>query len=277
MFRSGLKRIGKKLLGRGEPAAKPAPSPAAEPAPAWAPRAFVKPESKGAVEPAAAAAAKPLPEPVLKELPEVVAKTAPQAAPKAAPAPKTGPVALVVEKVAAPVAAAAVAPAPATPAPAAKHVSSFANLAAMAASGQLGEARHADQSGTDLDAYRERMRVNGREDIKLAGIGLNTAEDGTQFVGPVNNESSRAKAVGLVLSIDQHECISCGTCVEQTEDVFFLGEDDKSGDEVKAEVLKQEGPMDLIQDAIDACPVTCIHWLDGEELTDIHSAGGLTA
>ena len=79
------------------------------------------------------------------------------------------------------------------------------------------------------------------------------------------------------VDIDQHECISCGTCVEQTEDVFYLGEDDKSGEEVKAEVLKQEGPMDLIQDAIDACPVTCIHWLDGEELTDIHSAGGVSA
>ena len=180
-----------------------------------------------------------------------------------------------------PVPAAEPAPAPAAPAPAAKPsgapVSSFANLAAMAASGQLGEARHADQSGTDLDAYRERMLANGREDVELAGIGLNTAEDGAQFVGPVDNESSRAKAEGLVLSIDQHECISCGTCVEQTEDVFYLGEDDKSGEEVKAEVLKQEGPMDLIQDAIDACPVTCIEWMDQAELGDVHSAGGIPA
>lgn len=257
MFRSGLKRIGKKLLGRGESAAKAAPSPAAEPAPTWAPKAFVKPASQLGAE--------PTPQPV------------PELLPKAEPKPTQDPVALVMPKTTEPVVAAKPAPPPAAPAPAAKPVSSFANLAAMAASGQLGEARHADQSGTDLDAYRERMRVNGREDIELAGIGLNTAEDGTQFVGPVNNESSRAKAVGLVLSIDQHECISCGTCVEQTEDVFFLGEDDKSGDEVKAEVLKQEGPMDLIQDAIDACPVTCIHWLDGEELTDIHSAGGVSA
>lgn len=269
MFRSGLKRIGKKLLGRGEPAVEPAPSPAAKPAPAWAPRAFVKPESKKDAEPA--------PEPVSAEAAKPVAKAAPKPPAVAKPAP----VALVVEKVPEPAKAAEPAPAPAAPAPAAKPsgkpVSSFANLAAMAASGQLGEARHADQSGTDLDAYRERMRVNGREDVELAGIGLNTAEDGTQFVGPVNNESSRAKAEGLVLSIDQHECISCGTCVEQTEDVFYLGEDDKSGEEVKAEVLKQEGPMDLIQDAIDACPVTCIEWMDQDELGDVHSAGGIPA
>ncbi|MCP4807693.1 MAG: ferredoxin [Proteobacteria bacterium] len=93
-------------------------------------------------------------------------------------------------------------------------------------------------------------------------------------MGPVDNESSRAAASGEVLAIDQEECISCGTCVEQTEDVFFLGEDDKQGEEIKAEVLKQEGPMDLIQDAIDACPVTCIHWLDGQELEEHHSHGG---
>ena len=231
----------------------PAAAPAAAPAPAWKATAFVKPASKASTE-----------------------SPAPAETQTEAPAPKTEPVALVVEEVPEPVVAKPV-PAPDKPAPAAKAVSSFANLAAMAASGQLGEARHADQSGTDLDAYRERMRVNGREDVELAGIGLNTADDGAQFVGPVDNESSRAKAEGLVLSIDQHECISCGTCVEQTEDVFFLGEDDKSGEEVKAEVLKQEGPMDLIQDAIDACPVTCIHWLDREELGEIHSAGGLEA
>lgn len=237
MFRSGLKRIGKKLLGRGKPesapASKPTPAPVAKAAPAPAPK------------PAVQAAPKPAP---------VTSVAEPE--PKPAPAPTA-------------------APAPKPPAPAPKPVSSFANLAALAASGKLGEARHADQSGTDLDAYRERMRVNGREDVQLAGVGLNTAEDGAQFVGPVDNESSRAKAEGLVLSIDQEECISCGTCVEQTEDVFFLGEDDKSGDEVKAEVIKQEGPMDLIQDAIDACPVTCIEWLGKDALTEVHSAGGV--
>lgn len=159
--------------------------------------------------------------------------------------------------------------------PAPKLAFSFAALAAQAASGELEEARHADESGTDLEAYRERARVNGRE-IELAGEGLNVAEDGAEFLGPIDNESSRAAATGQVLTIDQEECISCGTCVEQTEDVFFLGEDDKQGDEVKAEVLKQEGPMDLIQDAIDACPVTCIHWLGQDEIADHHSCGGHT-
>ncbi|MCB9780149.1 MAG: ferredoxin [Alphaproteobacteria bacterium] len=66
--------------------------------------------------------------------------------------------------------------------------------------------------------------------------------------------------------IDQWECINCGTCVENTDHVFGLPDD------AKAVVLAQEGPMDLIQDAIDACPVTCIHWTDDparfEQLND---------
>lgn len=149
------------------------------------------------------------------------------------------------------------------------QTSSFAALASMAAAGGLKETRHADDSSTDLEGYRERMRANGR-DVTLATVGINYTADGVPFIGPVDNESSRAKAVGKVLTIDQWECISCGTCVEQTADVFTLP------GEAKAEVLKQEGPMDLIQDAIDACPVTCISWLEREQLAEQHSAGGLT-
>lgn len=157
----------------------------------------------------------------------------------------------------------------AKPAPAAppKETSSFSNLAALASSGQLGPIRHADDASTDIEAYRERMRANGRS-VELAGEGLNTAADGAQFIGPVDNDSSRAKAVGKVLTIDQWECIACGTCVEQTADVYYLP------DGGKAEVLKQAGPMDLIQDAIDACPVTCISWVKPSELEEQHSHGG---
>ncbi len=88
---------------------------------------------------------------------------------------------------------------------------------------------------------------------------INTADDGEKYWGDVDNESARAKAIGLTLIIDQWECIHCGTCVENTEQVFGLPDD------CKAVVLSQEGPMELIQDAIDACPVTCIHWTDNPD------------
>ena len=236
------------------PAAEPvkAEAPKAEPVKVEAPKAEAKKAKK---ETAKVEAPKvEAPKPAAVEAPKVeVVVEAPK--PAAVEAPK---VEVVVE-----------APKPAAvEAPAAPPTSSFAALAAMAAAGGLKETRHADDSSTDLEGYRERMRANGRE-VTLATVGINYTADGVPFIGPVDNESSRAKAAGKVLTIDQWECISCGTCVEQTADVFTLP------GESKAEVLKQEGPMDLIQDAIDACPVTCISWIEREQLAEQHSAGGL--
>ncbi len=94
------------------------------------------------------------------------------------------------------------------------------------------------------------------------------ADDGQRYWGPLDNESSRAKAAGKKLSIDQWECISCGTCVEQTDRVFVLPDD------AKASPIAQDGPMDLIQDAIEACPVTCIHWVTPAEAAEKGLATG---
>jgi ferredoxin len=59
-----------------------------------------------------------------------------------------------------------------------------------------------------------------------------------------------------VVYIDEEECIGCGSCVEICPEVFQM----KEGEE-KAEVIKAEGgPEDLIQEAMDTCPVSCIHW-----------------
>ena len=85
---------------------------------------------------------------------------------------------------------------------------------------------------------------------------IHHAEDGSAYWGEQDNESARARAEGKTLVIDQWECISCGTCVENTDAVFVLPDDGK------AVPIRQEGDMSLIQDAIDACPVTCIHWSD---------------
>ncbi|MEM2982965.1 MAG: ferredoxin [Candidatus Bathyarchaeia archaeon] len=56
--------------------------------------------------------------------------------------------------------------------------------------------------------------------------------------------------------IDEDECIGCGSCSEICPDVFQL--DEEKG---KAQVIKPEdGPEELIQEAMDTCPVECIHW-----------------
>jgi ferredoxin len=125
---------------------------------------------------------------------------------------------------------------------------------------QGGRMVHADTGSTDMAGYAARARAAGRSLQSLSGgEGLNVAPDGTPYWGPVDNESSRAKAAKRVLTVDQIECIACGTCVEQTDKVFYLPDGDK------ATPIAQDGPMDLIQDAIDECPVTCIHWVAPDE------------
>jgi ferredoxin len=56
--------------------------------------------------------------------------------------------------------------------------------------------------------------------------------------------------------LDQEECIGCETCVELCPEVFAFDEETE-----KARVIKETGgPEDEIREAIDSCPVECIHW-----------------
>ncbi|MBI4763364.1 MAG: ferredoxin [Deltaproteobacteria bacterium] len=56
--------------------------------------------------------------------------------------------------------------------------------------------------------------------------------------------------------IDEEECLGCETCVELCPEVFKMNED-----KGKAEVILPEGgPKECIEEAIDSCAVSCIHW-----------------
>ena len=181
---------------------------------------------------------------------------------EAAPEPVIAPVEAPVEAAPPVVAPPVVAP-PAAP--------SMASLISAAASGKVASrVLHADMGSTDVASYLARAKANGRSvESVTGGEGVNVAEDGEVYWGPVDNDSSRAKAVGKVLTIDQFECISCGTCVEQTDKVYYLPDDGK------ATPIAQDGPMDLIQDAIDACPVTCIAWTPPAEAEERGLATGM--
>lgn len=59
-----------------------------------------------------------------------------------------------------------------------------------------------------------------------------------------------------IVYIDEEECIGCGSCEEICPEVFKLNEETE-----KAEFIKPEGsPEELIEEAIETCPVECIHW-----------------
>ena len=56
--------------------------------------------------------------------------------------------------------------------------------------------------------------------------------------------------------VDQEECISCGLCIDNLPGVF------RFADNGKAECFDPNGAAEeqIQHDAIDACPVSCIHW-----------------
>ncbi|NIQ93679.1 MAG: ferredoxin [Desulfuromonadales bacterium] len=55
--------------------------------------------------------------------------------------------------------------------------------------------------------------------------------------------------------VDQDACISCNLCADMVPEVFRMNDDSI------AEVHEPKGaPEDKIQEAIEACPVACIHW-----------------
>ena len=56
--------------------------------------------------------------------------------------------------------------------------------------------------------------------------------------------------------IEEEVCIGCGTCSELCPDIFQMNEEKE-----KAEVINPEGgSVSCIEEAMVACPVSCIHW-----------------
>jgi ferredoxin len=68
-------------------------------------------------------------------------------------------------------------------------------------------------------------------------------------------ENKQLEGGVMAVHIDEDECIGCGTCEEICPDVFRLNTDTE-----KAEVIMPDGgPEDLIEEAIDSCPASCIY------------------
>ena len=58
--------------------------------------------------------------------------------------------------------------------------------------------------------------------------------------------------------VDEEVCIGCETCTEICPEVFRMDEIKE-----KAEVIQSEGGSEsCIEEAMEACPVSCIHWLE---------------
>lgn len=67
--------------------------------------------------------------------------------------------------------------------------------------------------------------------------------------------------------VDEITCIGCKHCVHVARNTFHLEEDHG-----RSRVFRQNGdPEAVIQEAIDTCPVDCIHWVDYTELKHLET------
>ncbi|MCM1982772.1 ferredoxin [Lyngbya confervoides] len=67
--------------------------------------------------------------------------------------------------------------------------------------------------------------------------------------------------------VDEPTCIGCQNCAHVARNTFYI--EDRNG---RARVFRQDGdPEDKIQEAIDTCPVNCIHWVDYPQLRSLEA------
>ena len=65
--------------------------------------------------------------------------------------------------------------------------------------------------------------------------------------------------------VDEVTCIGCKHCAHVAPNTFYI-----EADYGRSRVYNQDGDQeDTIQEAIDTCPVDCIHWIDYTELKEL--------
>ncbi|MGB3650675.1 MAG: ferredoxin [Rivularia sp. (in: cyanobacteria)] len=63
--------------------------------------------------------------------------------------------------------------------------------------------------------------------------------------------------------VDEITCIGCKHCAHVAPNTFYI-----EPDFGRSRVMRQDGDSEeVIEEAIDTCPVNCIHWLDYNELS----------
>lgn len=65
--------------------------------------------------------------------------------------------------------------------------------------------------------------------------------------------------------VDESTCIGCRYCSHVARNTFYI-----EPDYGRSRVIRQDGDCEeLIQEAIDTCPVDCIHWVSYQELKQL--------
>ena len=102
------------------------------------------------------------------------------------------------------------------------------------------------QKSSDIHDIKPAFKASNNEDFELSGR------------DPVLGGKLREKAVW----VDERKCIGCTYCSSVATNTFAM-----EPEQGRARAFRQDGDNnELIQEAIDTCPVDCIEWVSFEEL-----------
>ncbi len=105
------------------------------------------------------------------------------------------------------------------------------------------------QNLSDIHDPNTAFEVANNDDFKLSGR------------DPVLGGKLREKAVW----VDERKCIGCTYCSSVATNTFAM-----EPEQGRARAFRQDGDSEeLIQEAIDTCPVDCIEWVPFEELIEL--------
>ncbi len=105
------------------------------------------------------------------------------------------------------------------------------------------------QNQSDIHNPNAAFEALNNEDFELSGR------------DPVLGGKLREKAVW----VDERKCIGCTYCSSVATNTFAM-----EPEQGRARAFRQDGDSDeLIQEAIDTCPVDCIDWVSFEDLSKL--------
>ena len=68
--------------------------------------------------------------------------------------------------------------------------------------------------------------------------------------------------------VDESRCIGCRYCAHVATNTFIV--DEEYG---RSRAIRQDGDtLEKVQEAIDTCPVDCIHWVEFENLLELENS-----
>ncbi|XP_066368093.1 chaperone protein dnaJ C76, chloroplastic-like [Miscanthus floridulus] len=121
---------------------------------------------------------------------------------------------------------------------------------------------HPDLSGNDPDVTNFCMFINEVYSVLSDPAQRAVYDEIDGYTATAINPFFDDSAPKDHVFVDEFTCIGCKNCANICPGVFEIEEDFG-----RSRVYSQSGSTELIQDAIDSCPVDCIHWTSAAQLS----------